>query len=61
MDKKFGPAWQVVVGKGFSYEVQYEVGIYPDVTWTCAFCRVFVGSLALALLCSELRTCVCCR
>jgi hypothetical protein len=26
MDKKFGPAWQVVVGKGFSYDVQYEVG-----------------------------------
>jgi hypothetical protein len=25
MDKKFGPAWQVVVGKGFSYDVQYEV------------------------------------
>ena len=25
MDKKFGPAWQVVVGKGFSYNVNYEV------------------------------------
>ena len=25
MDKKFGPAWQVVVGKGFSYDVQHEV------------------------------------
>eukprot|EP00892_Ulva_mutabilis_P003812 jgi/Ulvmu1/1802/UM119_0020.1 len=25
MDKKFGPAWHVVVGKGFSYDVQYEV------------------------------------
>lgn len=26
MDKKFGPAWQVIVGKGFSYNVNYEVG-----------------------------------
>ena len=25
MDKKFGPAWQVVVGKGFAYDVKYEV------------------------------------
>lgn len=29
MDKKFGPAWQVVVGKGFSYDVQYEVRLRP--------------------------------
>jgi hypothetical protein len=28
MDKKFGPAWQVVVGKGFSYQVQYEVLLF---------------------------------
>jgi dynein light chain 4 len=25
MDKKFGAPWHVVVGKGFSYEVTYEV------------------------------------
>ena len=29
MDKKFGPAWHVVVGKGFSYDVQYEVFTKP--------------------------------
>lgn len=33
MDKKFGPAWQVIVGKGFSYEVNYEVG-YRLPYWT---------------------------
>ena len=27
MDKKFGAAWHVVVGKGFSYEVNYEVWV----------------------------------
>lgn len=26
MDKKFGAPWHVVVGKGFSYEITYEVG-----------------------------------
>lgn len=25
MDKKFGGNWHVVVGKGFSYEITYEV------------------------------------
>ena len=25
MDKKFGPTWHVIVGKGFSYEITYEV------------------------------------
>mmetsp|Transcript_31057 Transcript_31057/g.68955 ORF Transcript_31057/g.68955 Transcript_31057/m.68955 type:complete len:108 (+) Transcript_31057:226-549(+) len=25
MDKKFGAPWHVVVGKGFSYEITYEV------------------------------------
>eukprot|EP00955_Chlamydomonas_euryale_P086361 364208-Chlamydomonas_euryale.AAC.16 len=25
MDKKFGAPWHVVVGRGFSYEVTYEV------------------------------------
>lgn len=26
MDKKFGAPWHVVVGRGFSYEITYEVG-----------------------------------
>lgn len=25
MDKKFGSPWHVVVGKGFAYEITYEV------------------------------------
>lgn len=25
MDKKFGMRWHVVVGKGFAYEITYEV------------------------------------
>ena len=25
MDKKFGAPWHVVVGRGFAYEVTYEV------------------------------------
>lgn len=25
MDKKFGAPWHVVVGRGFSYEITYEV------------------------------------
>lgn len=29
MDKKFGSSWHVVVGKGFSYEITYEVIILP--------------------------------
>ena len=27
MDKKFGSPWHVVVGKGFSYNMTYEVGL----------------------------------
>lgn len=46
MDKKFGPAWQVVVGKGFSYDVQHEVRLHlrspvraqRDVA-TCCICQ----------------------
>ena len=25
MDKKFGHTWHVIVGKGFSYDITYEV------------------------------------
>jgi hypothetical protein len=25
MDKKFGSPWHVIVGKGFAYEISYEV------------------------------------
>ena len=25
MDKKFGSPWHVIVGKGFAYEITYEV------------------------------------
>ena len=28
MDKKFGSPWHVVVGKGFAYEITYEVGAW---------------------------------
>lgn len=28
MDKKFGPAWHVVVGEGFASEITYEVPLY---------------------------------
>lgn len=40
MDKKFGPAWQVVVGKGFSYDVQYEVRHFAHDDCVCLADRV---------------------
>ena len=33
MDKKFGSPWHVVVGRGFAYEITYEVGSRPLVTY----------------------------
>lgn len=60
MDKKFGAPWHVVVGRGFSYEITYEVrraagagrgqsvGAFPIVgsgTLTPAGCRQSVGRL----------------
>jgi hypothetical protein len=30
MDKKFGSPWHVIVGKGFAYEITYEVSKWMD-------------------------------
>lgn len=30
MDKKFGSPWHVIVGRGFAYEITYEVGIMAN-------------------------------
>lgn len=45
MDKKFGPAWQVVVGEGFGFEITHEIknilymffgGNVAIIVWKCA-------------------------
>jgi len=45
MDKKFGPAWQVVVGEGFGFEITHEIknilymffgGNVAIILWKCA-------------------------
>jgi dynein light chain 4 len=35
MDKKFGAPWHVVVGKGFSYEITYEVRVTRPCLCVC--------------------------
>lgn len=34
MDKKFGSPWHVIVGKGFAYEITYEVRTLVPSFWT---------------------------
>ena len=45
LDKKFGPAWHVVVGEGFGFEITHEVknllymffgGTQAILLWKCA-------------------------
>lgn len=45
MDKKFGPAWHVVVGEGFGYEITHEIknllymffgGNVAIIVWKCS-------------------------
>ena len=60
MDKKFGSPWHVVVGKGFAYEITYEVGSQqrpalkkrqPGQAWLARLCcAVLLGWLLIAAL-----------
>jgi dynein light chain 4 len=45
LDKKFGPAWHVVVGEGYGFEITHEVknilymffgGAQAILVWKCA-------------------------
>ena len=42
MDKKFGHTWHVIVGKGFSYEITYEVRFHSK-RWNFAFTTVIAA------------------
>ena len=51
LDKKFGPAWHVVVGEGYGFEITHEVknilymffgGTHAILLWKCAQIDIYI-------------------